>query len=189
MRTPRSARRDRFPHMPEPYRFQPLEAIRVLIEHGVEFVVIGGYAAVLHGSPTYTNDADVCPDRSLENLERLAAALRDLDARIRTDAEPEGLPVAIDATFLNRIDVALNLMTRYGDLDISFRPAAFPNGYADLLPHAVDYEVGDLVVKVASLADIIRSKETAARPKDLAALPVLKALEDEIADQAARDEG
>lgn len=171
--------------MPEPYRFRPLEAMRVLVEHGVDFVVIGGYAAVLHGSPTYTNDADVCPDRAPENLERLAAALRDLDARIRTESEPEGLPFAVDAVFLERMETTVNLVTEHGDLDISYRPSGFPGGYSELAPHAVEYEIRDFTVKVASLADVIASKEAAGRPKDLAVLPVLKALEDEIADLEA----
>lgn len=171
-----------------PERFDPRPLLRTLHDHGVDYVLIGGLAAALHGSPVATNDADICPDRTPENLARLAAALREIDARIRTDAEPAGLPFAIDAVFLGRIETALNLSTRYGNVDISYRPAAFTGGYQELLPHAVDYDVDDFTVKVASLSDIIRSKRTADRRKDRAVLPVLEALEDEIADQAARDE-
>lgn len=175
--------------MPDEYRFEPERMLQVLVDHGVDFVVIGGYAAVLHGSPTYTGDADVCPDRAFPNLERLGAALVELDARIRTDAVSEGLPFARDAVFLERMTTAVNLTTRFGDFDLAFTPAAFPNGYPDLLPHAVDFELDGLRVKVASLADIIASKEAADRPKDHATLPVLKALQDEIAEQQRRDAG
>jgi len=170
-------------------RFDPRPLLRNLHDHAVDYVLIGGLAAALHGSPVATNDADICPDRTPENLARLAAALREIDARVRTDAEPAGLPFAIDAVFLGRIETALNLSTRYGNFDISYRPAAFAGGYHELLPHAVDYDIDGFTVKVASLSDIIRSKRTAGRDKDRAVLPVLEALEDEIADQATRDDG
>ena len=75
--------------MPEP--LQPQELLEALARHQVEYVLIGGLAAALHGSSALTNDADICPEPSHENLDRLAAALRHIDARIRTDADPEGV--------------------------------------------------------------------------------------------------
>ena len=83
---------------------------------------------MLHGSPAMTNDADICPDRSPENLERLAAALRAMHARIRTESEPDGLTFACDAVFLSRIDTTLNLVTDFGYFDLAFSPAAFTGG-------------------------------------------------------------
>jgi hypothetical protein len=74
----------------------------------------------------------------------------------------------------------VNLTTRFGDFDIAFQPAG-SQGYEDLVRDAIEMEIDGTVVRVASLADIIRSKEAANRPKDRAALPVLYALEDEIA--------
>jgi len=74
----------------------------------------------------------------------------------------------------------VNLTTRFGDFDISFEPAA-TTGFADLVQRSVEVEVDGTIVTVASLADIIRSKETANRPKDHATLPILYALQDEIA--------
>src|SRR5947208_970601 len=115
--------------------------------------------ATLHGSSALTNDADVCPDPSPENRERLAAALRDIRARVRTEAEPDGVRFAVDADFLRRTQL-VNLTTRYGDFDIAFQPAG-SRGYEDLVGDAIELEIDGTVVRVASLADIIRSKELA----------------------------
>jgi len=65
-------------------RFDPEAMLRILTDHGVQYVLIGGLAATLHGSPLRTGDVDICPSRSPENLTRLAAALRAMDARIRS---------------------------------------------------------------------------------------------------------
>jgi hypothetical protein len=165
--------------MPEP--FQPSRIIEALHRHDVRYILIGGLAAAIHGSPATTNDADICPDRGFDNLQALARALQEMDARIRTDAVDDGLPFACDAEFLSRMDVAVNLITRFGDFDISSRPAAFSGGYAELLPNAVRFDLDGIEVLVASLRDIITSKRTADRPKDHATLPILEALQDEIA--------
>ena len=71
-----------------------------LHRHKVVYVLIGGLAAVFHGSPFPTEDADITPDTDGANLTRLAAALRELHARIRTESVPEGLPFACDAQAL-----------------------------------------------------------------------------------------
>jgi hypothetical protein len=160
-----------------------VEIVRVLARHDVDFVLIGGLGAVVHGSPLLTRDADICPRRVRENLGRLAAALVDLDARIRTATEPDGVPFARDAEFLDRMAM-INMVTRAGDFDISYAPAGF-SGYDELVTNAIEIEVEGVRVKVASLADIIKSKETANRPKDQAALPYLYALQEEIAAQEA----
>ena len=149
-----------------------------LDRHRVAYVLIGGLAAVLHGSPLPTIDADICPSADDENLGRLAAALEELDARIRTPDTAEGVPFPRDAAFLSRIAL-LNLVTQAGDLDLSFMPAGTA-GYADLAAHAAVVPVHGIPVPVASLEDVIRSKEAAHRPKDLRALPTLRQLLDEI---------
>lgn len=164
--------------MPEPL-FEPAKMLEALARHRVEYVLIGGLAATLHGSPAVTNDADICPARTPQNLTRLAEALREIEVRARTDAEPRGLPFACDAEFLSRMRV-VNLVTAYGTFDIAFEPAGF-DGYDELVVHSVELAVGNLTVRVASLADVIRSKEAANRPKDHATLPILYALQDEIA--------
>lgn len=67
----------------------------------------------------------------------------------------------------------LNLRTPIGDLDITFTPAGFPDGYDGLLPSAHPYAIGSVTIQVADLDDVIKSKEAAGRPKDLDALPEL----------------
>jgi len=162
-----------------PKALQPLELFDALARHRVDYVLIGGLAATLHGSSALTNDADICPDPSPQNLERLAAALRDMDARIRSDTESDGVPFSVDADFFGHMNLA-NLTTRFGDFDIAFRPAG-SHGYDDLVQSATEVTIDGTIVPVASLADIIRSKKVANRPKDRATLPILYALQDEIA--------
>jgi len=162
-----------------PEALQPQELLEVLARHRVDYVLIGGLAATLHGSSALTNDADICPDPSPENLERLAAALRELDARVRSDADPEGVPFPVNAEFLRQMRL-VNLTTRFGDFDIAFQPDG-SHGYDDLAESGIEIAIDGTIVRVASLTDIIRSKEAADRPKDRATLPILYALQDEIA--------
>jgi hypothetical protein len=154
--------------------FRPQEILRVLDEHGVRYVLIGGLAAVLHGAPHVTTDVDVVPEDGQANLERLSAALRDLDARIRTTGEPEGIPFDHSAESLSRVRV-WNFQTSKGDLDITFEPSG-TRGYDDLRRDVVRMEVRGIDVPVASLADVVRSKEAAGRARDRAALPALREL-------------
>lgn len=161
--------------MSEPTRFRPDEILRVLAEHQVEFVVIGGLAAVLHGADYITTDIDVTPRRTRENLDRLSAALDALDARIRVAVLPEGVPFSHDGRSLGRA-LVWNLQTPYGDLDLTMEPAAFADGWDDLHPDAVVVQLRGVKTEIASLADVIKSKAAADRPKDRVALPSLRAL-------------
>ncbi len=159
--------------MPEPERRQDRSRIlQILVDHEVRFVVIGGVAAIVHGSPFPTEDVDVTPEQSMANLERLSTALSEMEARVRTDAVPGGLPFSHDAESLRAASV-WNLVTAFGDLDISFVPSG-TEGYADLVADAGPIEAYGVVVNIASLADVIRSKQAANRPKDQRVLPVLR---------------
>lgn len=149
-----------------------------LEQHGVKFVLIGGLAAVLHGSPLPTVDADICPSREPDNLQRLAAALADLDARIRTADTPEGVPFPRDASFLAGVEL-LNLVTMAGDLDLAFLPAGGADYFA-LSARAKAVHVRGMTIMVAALEDVIHSKEAANRPKDRRNLPVLRQLLEEL---------
>lgn len=152
--------------------FDPLPILRALQKHEVEFVVIGGYAAFLQAAPFPTNDLDITPARSADNLTRLSAALRAIGARIRTPDDPDGLPFAHTGSSLSDAQV-WNLQTPHGDLDISFIPNG-TSGYADLNTDATDVTLHGVEVRVASLADVIRSKQAANRPKDQRVLPTLR---------------
>ena len=156
--------------------FDPDRILRALSEHGVEFIVIGGVAAALSGSPLVTFDVDITPRRTHENLERLSAALTALDARVREENTPGGLAFTHDASSL--ADAAMwNLTTSAGDLDIAFLPAG-TQGFDDLARDALSMEVAGRHVLVACLADVVRSKDAAGREKDRAALPILRRLLD-----------
>jgi hypothetical protein len=156
--------------------FDPLLALRALIDHGVRFVVIGGIGARLHGSPTVTRDTDVCYERSPENLDRLAETLLDLDARLR--GVDEDVPFILDAKTLQAGD-HFTFVTSAGDLDILGTPAGV-DGFDELASHATEFEIEGSTVLVASIDDLIRMKRSAGRPKDLIEVEVLGAIRDEI---------
>ena len=162
--------------------FRPELALDALTRHQVEFVVIGGYGAALHGSPALTNDADICALWEHDNLTRLAAALRELGALIYSDSVPAGLPFDVSAAFLEGVDM-VNLICNAGRIDVSRRPAG-SDGYPTLVQDAVEYDIDGVVVKVASLDAIIHSKRTADRPKDRLTLPILEALRSLVAARA-----
>jgi hypothetical protein len=162
--------------MPAP--FDPAGIFAVLSDHDVDFVLIGGLAAVLRGSTVMTNDADIVPSGDDANIARLSAALADLDARLRSPDSPDGIPFDPHPQLLVSMAM-LNLTTRCGDLDLAFAPAGI-DGYQELLGASETYEVAGYRIRVAHLADIIRSKEAADRPKDRATLPILYALVEEI---------
>lgn len=154
--------------------FDPAALLRVLAAHDVEYVVIGGLAATLHGSTHVTFDLDITPRTQVDNLARLAMALEELEARIRVDREPAGVDFDRSAAFLARCQI-LNLTTRFGDLDISVVPSG-TQGYGDLRRDAVELTIHGVPVVVAALADVVRSKEAAGRTKDRLVLPELRAL-------------
>jgi hypothetical protein len=156
--------------------------LRVLHDHRVQFLVVGGIAARLRGAPLLTQDVDITPAPDRANLERLASALKDLDARLRTATEPDGVALPFDPGLLGNATV-WTLVTKHGDLDLVVSPAG-TDGYRDLIRDADELNVAtepDLGVQVASLADVIRSKEAAGREKDRAALPLLRRTLEETA--------
>jgi hypothetical protein len=153
--------------------FEPDRIVAVLHAHGVRFIIIGGTAAYIHGSPLVTEDIDVVPKADAANLARLSTALTELEAKIRNSHE-EPLPFRHDATSL-AASVFWHLRTKYGDLDISFTPSG-TQGYPDLKRDATSVVLSGTPAELASLADIIRSKEAAGRDKDRRALPILREL-------------
>lgn len=112
--------------------FDPLFVLRALTHAGVKFVVIGGVAARLHGSPSLTRDVDICHATSRVNLRRLAVLLRDLDARLR--GVDEEVPFLLDAKTL-AAGSNFTFATRAGDMDILGMPAGV-GGYGALVLRA-----------------------------------------------------
>jgi hypothetical protein len=150
-----------------PFGAAPLDPellIRTLARLRVDYVLIGALAARLYGFPRVTAVADLTPSAEPDNLERLAAALRELDARVYTETVPEGLGFDCSAAMLARAEM-WNLVTRAGRVDLAFRPSG-TRGYAELAKGAVHFEVFGEDLAVARLEDILRSKEAAGRPKD-----------------------
>lgn len=152
--------------------FNPTAILDVLARHDVAYVLIGGYAALLQGSGMPTVDIDIVPERTATNLANLAAALINLDARVRVAGIEDGLPFDVSAESLQGVSI-LNLTTRFGDLDLTFTPSGFGAGFSSLREGAIDMTIQGLSVRVASLDDVIASKEAAGRDKDFEVLPTL----------------
>ena len=164
-------------------KFDPVSICRVLSERDVKFVVLGGFATVIHGSPVPTEDIDVIPSRDMENLERLASALQEMNAAIRTSDGP--VHTRIDGAFIASMPNMLNLVTDFGDMDLVFNPAGRLVNYEQWNKGATYAQIEPgLVVAVAALDDIIASKSAANRVKDQRVLPYLESLRDELRRQA-----
>ena len=157
--------------------FDPERILGALSNADVRFVLIGGMAAILHGDAGVTLDLDIAPAFDPANLDRLAAALRSLDARIRADDAPDGLSFDCSGEFLHNLgpSAILNLTTRAGDVDVAFMPTG-TQGFEDLTRDAVAIDTAGVSFLVASLADVIRSKSAADREKDRRSLPRLREL-------------
>lgn len=148
--------------------------LQALDEHGVEFIVVGGIAGRLHGSPTVTQDLDVCYERSRENLDRLATALQHLDARLR--GAPADVPFHLDGETLEA-GGNFTFTTSAGPLDILAYPAG-TDGYTSLTGNAEELDLDGFTVRIAGLDDLIRMKVAAGRAKDRIEVEVLTAIRD-----------
>jgi predicted nucleotidyltransferase len=142
--------------------FDPIPVLEALADGGVDFVVIGGIAGGAHGSAYPTYDVDVMYSRDRENLERLAAVLRELGATLRN--APGDIPFLLDAKTLEA-GGNFTFTTRYGPVDIlAYAEGAPP--YERVRAEAPTIDVGGRTVRVASLDHLIAMKEAAARNKD-----------------------
>jgi predicted nucleotidyltransferase len=152
--------------------FRPTRLLRRLVESGVDFVVIGGFAAIAHGSVQLTRDLDICYSTEAPNLEALGLGLVDLGARLR--GVTDDVPFAPDAATLRRTRV-VTLETEEGPLDVLADPAGAP-GYETLKHRALEVPVAGVLVRVASLEDLLAMKRASGRPKDLLAIEELEAI-------------
>ncbi|MCU1237011.1 MAG: hypothetical protein JWP63_4978 [Candidatus Solibacter sp.] len=152
-----------------------LSALRTLREGGVEFVVVGGLAAVLNGAPINTYDLDIVPSRDEENVGRLLQVLGRIDGIYRLQPERRLRPGASHL----RSPVHHNLTTTCGPLDV-LGTIGRGLSYEDLMPHTTEMEIsGGLLIRVLDLATIIALKEELSGEKDKAVLPILRRTLDE----------
>jgi len=144
--------------------------LQAFSESGVEFLVVGGLAAVLNGAPINTWDLDLVHSRASANISRLLPVLDDLDAVFRIQPERRIKPGTSHLASSGH----LNLTTRYGPLDL-LGTIGRGLGYEDLLPHAVEKKIAEGVsVKVLDLPTLIALKEELGDEKDRAMLPILR---------------
>ena len=146
-----------------------LAVLHTFTEHEVDFIVVGGVCAALHGAPISTFDLDLVHSRAPDNIDRLLKTLDALDARYRARSERALRP---DRSHLSSPGHQL-LMTRAGPLDL-LGAIGNDQGYAELLDHAEEMAIGEgLTVRLLNLATLIRLKEATAREKDRAVLAIL----------------
>jgi predicted nucleotidyltransferase len=146
--------------------------LRALYDQKVEFIIIGGAAAVLHGSAYVTGDLDICYSRGKENIKKLATALAPFNPSLR--GAPIDLPFRLDAESLNS-GLNFTLTTDLGDLDILGEVTGF-GGYARVLNFSEELEIFGMRCTVLTLEGLITSKRAVSRAKDLRLLPELEAL-------------
>jgi hypothetical protein len=146
--------------------------LQALEDERVEYVVIGGTAAVIGGATHVTFDLDITPARGEENLDRLIAALKLLNARVYGMPPEAAESFQLDGRTL-AAGSARKFLTDHGELDVSLDPDG-THGYGDRRRNAVRTRAYGIEFQVAALEDVIRSKEAADRPRDRAVLPDLR---------------
>ena len=142
--------------------FSATDLLRLLVRHGVDFVVVGGIAMVIHGSARLTQDLDICFASDAANLSVLGTALSVAQARLR--GVDEEVPFVPDARTLAQLSI-VTLQTRYGPIDLLRDPSGAPP-YDELRRRATRVELDGMAVLVASLDDLADMKRAADRPKD-----------------------
>ena len=147
-------------------------ALTTLDRGAVEFIVIGGVAATLHGSAFTTQDLDVVYSRSPENIRRLAAALQEHQPYLR--GAPAGLPFTWDERTI-RHGLNFTLTTEFGDLDL-LGEVAGGGAYEDLLPHSSEVAGFGVRFRLVNLDTLIVLKRAAGRPKDLPMIAELQGI-------------
>jgi predicted nucleotidyltransferase len=142
------------------------EVIRVLVEHGVDFVVIGGLAAIAHGSQRLTQDLDIVIDRRVANCRRLIAALVELEAEYRSSSGRwVRLSSKADPKWVAKENHLFD--TRAGGIDIFNKLDGVPT-WKEARPRAIEVEAFGNRFPVLDKDTLIRSKLAAGREKDLA---------------------
>jgi len=146
--------------------------LKALADSQAKFIVVGAYGAIMQGSTLRTDDLDICYERTPDNYKKIVRAIAPFRPRLR--GVPENLKVPFDEQSLAQ-GTNFTLATDLGNLDLLGEMSGV-GGYRQIIADAREFNLGNLICRVASLDTIIRSKEAADRPKDRATLPELKAL-------------
>jgi hypothetical protein len=159
---------------PEEFDFEMI--LKVLAKHQVEFIVVGGLCAVLHGAPVQTYDLDIVQSREPANLVRLESALRELGACYR-----EHLPRRLKAEAARMTTVGHHLLqTSAGPLDV-LGAISGQRDYLALLPHTLELALDETTwIRILDLATLIVTKQETGRVKDRIVLPILISTLEEI---------
>ena len=167
--------------MPAGSEYDPIAPMLALADAAVDFVVIGGVAAQIHGSAQLTFDLDVAYARTDANLSKLADVLRSMNARLR--GAPPDVPFQLDARTL-RAGANFTFVTDHGSVDILGDPAGAPR-YDRLRADSVVQVVDGRAIRFSSIDHLIAMKVAAGRPKDRNAATELRTLADEISRREA----
>jgi hypothetical protein len=158
------------------------ELFRVLGEHDVDYIVVGGFAVYAHGFLRGTVDLDIIPRPDLANLSRLGEALVSVGARVYRAAEPVNIA---DPHLLRRASL-VPLMTDHGRLDLLnvASTSGLSANYAELRGRALEIELDHIPLAIIGLDDLVRMKRAAGREQDLADIRALTALDEDLAREA-----
>lgn len=151
------------------------ELLPLLVNHEVHFIVVGGGAAIAHGSARLTSDVDVVYSRRTDNIRRLSEALKNHKPYLR--GAPPGLPFQFDERTI-RAGLNFTLTTGLGDLDL-LGEVTGGGTYEELLPFSENLSVFGAQCRFVTLERLIQLKRAAGRPKDFEILAELQALLDE----------
>jgi hypothetical protein len=149
--------------------------LTTLARYNVKFIVVGGAAAIAHGSGRLTQDLDIVYERSPDNLKGLVVALTDYTPYLR--GAPPGLPFRWEAATLAH-GLNFTLVTSLGAIDLL---AEIPGGgtFDDLKNGAVELQIFHTRCLCLSLGQLIRAKRAAGRPRDLEVIAELEGIEEE----------
>jgi hypothetical protein len=149
--------------------------LAVLHQADVQFVIVGGVAATIHGSATLTGVLDVVYARDRDNLERLVAAVQPLEPYLR--GAPPGLPFRFDSETLRK-GLNFTLTTTAGPLDLLDEVTGL-GGYENALQHSIEVQLFGAATRCLDLEALIRAKRAAGRPRDLETIAELEAIREE----------
>ncbi|MDA0840894.1 MAG: hypothetical protein O3B01_12715 [Planctomycetota bacterium] len=147
-----------------------------LVEHEIEFVVVGGVAAIAHGVSVATFDVDVCCRMTETNLLKIQRALSELNPFHRMT--PQKLPLGLTAENCRGLK-NLYIQSDWGQLDCLGEVAGV-GGYEEALQHSIELDLGFGSFRVLDIEKLITSKEAMSRPKDIPAIIQLKAIQEEL---------